>query len=157
MAKPKRPGGYPVSPVDRFWENIIPEPNSGCWLWSGGVDLCGYGRFRNHYTRVRSHRFSYELAKGPIPAGLLVLHSCDNPACCNPDHLFLGTVQDNVNDKVSKGRQLRGEQQKNAKLTTEQVLAIRRDKRTEKELGALYGVDDTLIGKIRRRQAWAHL
>jgi hypothetical protein len=83
------------------WQSrVIPEPNTGCWLWEGPVNFFGYGL--SHHSRV--HRLAWEEANGPIPDGLFVLHRCDVPSCCNPDHLFLGTHQDNADDKKRKGR-----------------------------------------------------
>jgi len=141
--------------VDRFWQKVIPEPNSGCWLWTADTDLWGYGRFRgpDKYTKVRAHRFSYELHKGPI-GDKLVCHSCDTPACVNPDHLFLGTVADNVADKVRKNRQCAGIRNTNAKLTEAQVREIRASVGPERVIAKKYGVDGAVIGKIRRGQIW---
>jgi len=75
-----------------------------CWLWSAGVSLFGYGRFRINYKTQYAHRLSWLLYKGNIPTGLCVLHRCDTPACLNPKHLFLGTKKDNVEDMIQKGR-----------------------------------------------------
>lgn len=88
----------------RFEKYWIPEPNSGCWLWLGGVMGRGYGRFNwkpaNNYT----HRASWMLYRGDIPKKMDVCHSCDVPWCVNPDHLFVGTRQDNIRDMMTKGR-----------------------------------------------------
>lgn len=96
------PDFYP--PIKRIEEGSIPEPNSGCWLWLGGTNAKGYAHFKYDNVQRRANRFSWEAHKGPIPDGLHVLHSCDNRLCVNPDHLFLGTNQDNVDDKIKKGR-----------------------------------------------------
>lgn len=82
----------------------MPEPNSGCWLWMRSYDEDGYGQVHHNGKRYRTHRLAWELYRGEIPNGLLVLHKCDVTACVNPDHLFLGTVQDNATDRVRKGR-----------------------------------------------------
>lgn len=92
--------------VDRFMQNVEPEPNTGCWLWSGGESAHGYGCFsfgRAGRSKL-AHRASYEMFIGEIPAGLHVCHSCDTPACVNPDHLWPGTDRDNVRDMMAKGR-----------------------------------------------------
>lgn len=89
-------------------ERIIPEPNSGCWLWTGTVSSFGHGNVRIRGKLYQPHRLAWEEANGPIPPGLWVLHRCDVPSCCNPDHLFLGTNRDNMVDMVTKGRGVGG-------------------------------------------------
>jgi hypothetical protein len=119
---------------------------------------------------VKAHRFSYELANGPIPDGLFVCHKCDNPKCVRPDHLFLGTNQDNVTDMVRKGRHVpnaaginvpRGNNHHWAILTEEQVHEIRKRYANERisyrELGEIYGVSGAAIGEIIRRANWSHV
>lgn len=83
--------------------NSIPEPNSGCYLWTAAISG-GYGKANYRGHRDLAHRMSYFFAKGPIPQGLFVCHHCDNPPCINPDHLFLGTALDNAADMIRKGR-----------------------------------------------------
>ncbi len=102
-----------------------------------------------------THRIAWEEANGPIPEGLHVLHSCDNPPCCNVGHLFLGTAQDNADDKVAKGRQLQGERHPGAKLTWGQVEAIRSDDRRNTVIAGEHGVTNQLISMIKRREIWA--
>ena len=102
-----------MNTIERFESKYIPEPNSGCWLWSGSLrGSYDYGQFSLTHTKpVPAHRFSYTTYRGDIPKGMLVLHTCDVPTCVNPDHLFLGTQDDNMRDKVNKGRQAKGEKQ----------------------------------------------
>jgi hypothetical protein len=90
----------------RFWKHISPEPNTGCWLWTGTANMrgYGYGSFTINKKSVNSHRVSFELFRGPIPIGMHVCHKCDVPLCVNPEHLFLGTRSDNQRDRVVKGR-----------------------------------------------------
>jgi hypothetical protein len=138
-----------------FDDLFIPEPNSGCWLWLGGTDRYGYGRLRRGEL---AHRFSWAKAHG-CPGSTWVLHRCDNPACVNPDHLFLGDVVANVADMMAKGRHKapRGDEQPNAKLNAGQVVAIRKDPRSQKSVAAEYGVAPSLVNAIRNRKAWRHI
>lgn len=91
----------------RFWQSV--DQSGDCWLWTAGVDKDGYGRIRVNGAQQRTHQVSYVLHYGPIPDGMWVLHRCDNPRCVRPDHLFLGTSQDNVADRTTKGRSATGD------------------------------------------------
>lgn len=104
----------------RFWANVHKFADD-CWIWTGGHDKDRYGKF--HLSKdgkdihIRAHKYSWQLYTGrPVPPGILVCHTCDTPWCVNPDHLFLGTNNDNTQDKVMKGRQARGETNGSAKL-----------------------------------------
>jgi len=91
------------SAEDRFWAKV--NKNGECWIWTGAKLPKGYGHFYSGEKTVLASRWSYEYAYGLIPEGLMVLHRCDNPPCVNPEHLFLGTMQDNIDDMIAKGRQ----------------------------------------------------
>jgi hypothetical protein len=136
---------------------ISPEPNSGCWLWIGCINKYGYGMIGNLSGARTAHRAAWELYRGVIPPGLFVLHKCDVRCCVNPDHLRLGTPAENSADMVSRQRQKRGESHGMSKLTIRKISDIRKDPRTQKAIAKDYGVDQTLIGLIKRRKIWAHV
>lgn len=95
----------PLLPLaERVERSILRMPWSGCWLWVGSVGKLGYGIVDVNGKHANAHRISWELHRGPIPAGLCVLHQCDVPGCVNPDHLFLGSLRDNTQDMLRKGR-----------------------------------------------------
>lgn len=155
----------PVSrpPKERFWEKVsIAGPND-CWLWSASAYLNGYGQFWTGSNLTPAHRYAYFLVHGPIPPKMVVLHSCDNPRCCNPAHLSLGTQQDNVDDMLRKGRnnQAKGEKQRNAKFTTEKIRQIREMYATgnysQSELARQFNVSKPNIRSIVLRLTWKHV
>jgi hypothetical protein len=128
-----------------------------CWLWAAAVGGSGYGHFWFRGRPRPSSQVSHLLYVGEIPAGMCVLHRCDNRLCVRPSHLFLGTNKENVEDKMRKGRQPRGEQSHAAKLTTEDVIAIRADQRSQRVIGAHYGISHTVVGQIKSRAIWRHI
>jgi hypothetical protein len=104
------PGGpRPRTVIERMADKVAYEPMSGCWLWTGSVNNMGYGDVHRNGRTALAHRAVYEETVGPIPEGLAACHRCDTPACVNPQHIFLGSAEANARDKVSKGRQYRGE------------------------------------------------
>ncbi len=146
---------------DRFHDKVFPDPNCGCWLWSGGRNENGYGIIglgRRSQGVGKTHRVAWELYNGPIPDGMCVLHKCDNPPCCNPAHLRLGTLKDNARDTVSKGRNWipnnRGENAKWGKLTTEQARDIASRRLTSNAFAALYGVSRSAVFRIWEGKNW---
>lgn len=147
--------------VDRFWARV--NKTETCWLWTGTILSHGYGQISLGHPstpgskRWRAHRFSWELHRGTIPDGLVVCHTCDNPICVRPDHLFLGTQADNVHDSSRKGR-------KNAwgvqKLNADDVRVIRHQAARgllQKDIAKAFGVARNTISGIVRRHTWAHL
>ncbi|MDP9301284.1 MAG: HNH endonuclease [Actinomycetota bacterium] len=135
---------------------------SQCWPWMGSRIPFGHGRFAVDGRLVAAHRFAYELLVGPIPEGLCVLHRCDNPPCCNPDHLFLGTIADNNADMIAKGRQvvLAGELNGRALLTEAQVEEIRwrhAAGETQVALAHAFGVDRMVVVYAVLGKSWRHV
>lgn len=116
----RRPNGtFALEPADRFWSRVDVGAPNACWEWQGARDSFGYGQ-----AREATHRTAWALTHGPIPSGMCVCHRCDNPPCCNPDHLFLGTRADNNRDRHAKGRSAnleRGERHPQAGLTAAKV------------------------------------
>lgn len=149
--------GAAKSPMRHFEKYAIPEPNSGCWLWAGHAYSNGYGAITVHSHQELAHRYSYKVHKGPIPAGMLVMHQCDVRCCVNPDHLVLGTYRDNNRDCISKGRSIRGEKSVHAVLTESDVLLIRASGDTHQVIAEKFGVQRQAVGKIKARLRWAHV
>ncbi len=158
--------------VERFWEGVDKSGGpDACWPWTGVKLRGGYGAIRAvHRGRSRglkAHRVAFMLANGEVQDDLMVLHSCDNRVCCNPDHLFQGTHLDNMRDMDRKGRRRgepphrRGERANGARLTEAKVREIR-DRyavggTTHRKLALRYGVSDRTIRLIVLREAWAHI
>lgn len=162
--KPRR-WAEPISLAERLERRSEYDPNSGCVLWSGYGTKQGYGVISIDGKTQLTHRVSFELNKGPIPDGLLVLHSCDTPACINPSHLRIGAVKDNTADMISRGRQKfgpgrrfeRGERGARARLTEEQVLTIEKDGRSAKCIASEYGIGESTVRHIKNHNNWKHL
>lgn len=133
---------------------------SGCWNWTGSLAGGGYGQILIDNEPCRLHRLSYEIHRGPIPEGLFVCHHCDNRACFNPAHLFLGTNADNMADMVAKGRQrpAQGEAVGTSKLTEADVIAIRSAVgMTHEQLASRYGISRPQVSNLRRGRGWTHI
>lgn len=150
---------YRLIPAEgRFWQKV--RKTRECWLWTARPGGHGYGRISlggTHGGMMLAHRFSYELHYGPIPDGLCVLHSCDVRLCVNPDHLFLGTRDDNMADMVKKRRQRQGHRVPGAKLNSDQIAAIRQDQRKQRDIAADYGISQSNVSFIKRGATWAHV
>ena len=140
----------------RFWAHVDVRGPDECWLWTAGRGKRGYGQFSILTWPYSAHRVSMSL-NGRDPLELNACHTCDNPPCCNPAHLFAGMDKQNVADKVRKGRVARGEGVASAKLTAEAIRAIRNDRRIYREIAADYGVSATVVGEVKRRISWGHV
>lgn len=156
-----------ITPEERFW-NKVSKVDGGCWEWTAHKDKRGYGRF-NAYGRnsqiMLAHRYSYFLANGDLPDDLFICHSCDNPACVNPDHLWAGSPADNVLDMHRKGR-ARGydrtivPQKPNQKITKDQArqikhLALRGV--NQDDIAAMFGVSQASVSGIKLGKLWPEL
>lgn len=153
-----------VSLAERFERKYIPEPNSGCWLWMAGIMS---NRPRQQYGVIRlnrnsigiAHRVSYELFCAPIPEGMHVLHRCDNTYCVNPEHLSLGTHEDNMRDMKLKKRYRysRGVANGRQKLTEDQVRAIRADSRSGRKIAPDYNISQSVVSDVKSGKRWSHV
>ena len=131
------------------------EAPNGCVIWSGAIKDIGYGVITMRNKSYHAHRVAWEVSRGPIPEGRVICHRCDNRACVNPDHMFLGTHLDNSTDMVAKGRSKRGERASWSKLTEAQARQILHDKVTPHATYAReLGVSETAISHIRKRRNW---
>lgn len=143
---------------ERFWAKVI--KTDSCWLWTAGKNK-GYGAFAlTHKQQKKAHRFSWEMENGPVPKNLQVCHRCDNPLCVRPDHLFLGSHDENHRDKVEKGRSPKGSRSGRTFLTENDVLDIRhfaKDGWPSVLLAELYHIKKETIDAIRQRKTWTHL
>lgn len=158
-----RPGPRPWRFTFSTWaekveEFSMPEPNSGCLLWLQSETGKGYCQTSFAGKRDKVHRHAWRETKGPIPRGLHVLHHCDVRCCVNEHHLFLGTNDENVADKMAKGRHrsARGEATASP-LSEQEVREIRRDRRSCKVVGPEFGISDTACYNIRNRKTWKHV
>lgn len=140
-----------------FMSRALPEPNSGCWLWTGSLTKGGYAMFSCGPDKRRAARAAYSLFCEEISEGLMIRHACDTPLCVNPDHLLPGTAQQNSDDMVARGRRLLGSKSHNAKLTEAQVIAILASKAKQKDLAVRYGVSKATISLIKSGKHWAHI
>jgi hypothetical protein len=152
----------------RFWEKVDTSlgygPNGDCWKWTGVLNNMGYGQLLINGRMKYSHRYSYQLRYGSFPDAMRVLHKCDNPRCCNPEHLFLGTQMDNVHDMMAKGRQNYvipiGSKHGGSKLNEVEVIKIRRRYELgerQVDIARDYNVNKTTINVIVHRKKWKHI
>jgi hypothetical protein len=162
-----------VRSEQRFWAKVVIGHPSECWEWQGARFRTGYGRLSYNASEVSAHRMAYRLTHGPIPPGMMVCHSCDNPPCVNPAHLSLGSCKDNLREASSKGRMggehshahlhpesRQGERNGRAKLTAAQITEIREllaKGLRPTAIAPQFGVSPSTIGRIRSCKSWSHL
>lgn len=128
---------------DRFYEKLMPIPESGCLIYLGYADKFGYGKISvTSSTNERTHRVAWMLKHGKIPEGMCVLHKCDVPSCCNVEHLFLGTRTDNAIDKAKKGRALK-------KLKIDDVKKIKQSTESQIDICNFFGISQSMVSMIK--------
>jgi len=153
--------------LSRFWTRVIIRQPDDCWEWMEGKTWAGYGAVNTKQGQYKAHRLAWELSHGPIPDGIFVLHTCDNPACCNPHHLFLGTQTDNMADMNQKGRhgktghkpgEQKGERNYNAKLNQKSVNQIKKllqiGSYTHEQIAKKFDVSRATISMIHIEKNW---
>lgn len=148
--------------LNRFIKKINFKGQNDCWEWTSSILKNGYGTFYYKGKRIYAHRFAYVLFIKPIPDRKLICHTCDNPSCVNYKHLFLGTNQDNVNDRNQKGKVSKGEKHPNSKLTESQVIEIKKAllkpyKGQINDLAKKYNVSIRTIENIKYSKTWNHI
>ena len=161
--------GYGNDVLERFWSKVnVKKLDDGsddldsCMEWIGAKSGhgSGYGRFSIKYDQFGTHRFIYECFNGPIPEGLQVLHSCDNPSCVNPKHLWVGTIQDNLKDQKNKNRQNKGSDITNSILIEDEVLEIIELLNigvSHNNIAKKFKVSGVSITNINTGRTWSHL
>jgi len=154
----------PKTLEERFWEKVDKKSDSKCWEWTASLRSDGYGQL--HYIQdgrrycLPAHRLSWSIHFKEVPHGKQVLHRCDNPKCVNPNHLFLGTNEDNRQDMVNKKRHMFGEKHISAKLKETNILYIRRAYTNGRSLSALareFDVYPSTIERVVKERTWRHI
>ena len=161
MSDHRKRGPYKTKPIkNRFWENV--RKTESCWWWKGTKNKNGYGVLGINGKTKLAHRLSWAISVSEIPIGKHVLHTCDNPSCVRPSHLFIGTQADNNLDMHNKGRSsggsLRGQRNPNAKLTESDVSQIRKLVKqgiSQVDLARQHGVHKHTINNIIKGRNWA--
>lgn len=149
------------SVVRRFENKVNYAGKNECWEWIGCIGNHGYGETTVSRKKALTHRVSWSIYRGEIPAGMQILHHCDNPPCVNPRHLFLGTQSDNMKDMTIKGRRANGAKNGNSKINELDVVNIRMLGRTgrlkQKTIGKMYRLSSQQISHILAVRRWKHI
>ena len=140
--------------MTRFWRKVAIGPPSECWPWGGTKTEFGHGQYRMGGKVTTAHRAAFVFTNGQIPDGLVVRHLCDNPACCNPNHLTPGTHAENVSDRVARGRSATGERNGRSVLTRELVASIRASDLSDLEIAVRLRVSKETVRNLRNGVGW---
>lgn len=147
-------------PKHRFFKKIKKRSN-GCWEWQAATDRSGYGQFNLHGKVLPAHKVSYQWTNGKVKKGLVLMHTCDNRKCCNPDHLIPGTQAENMADMVAKGRSTRGRKHHAAKMTPTKVKNLRKGyesgDHTITSLSNKYNISSSAVSAIVNNLTWTHV
>lgn len=142
--------------MQRFWSKV--RKTDKCWIWTAGIrNLSGYGQFWFQGRSVLAHRFSFALARGPLPDSDILLHSCDNRLCVNPEHLSIGTHDQNVRQAVERNRTSHGEAHHNHLLTEDQVIEIRQALKQgefQRAIAERFGISQITVSNIKTEKTW---
>jgi hypothetical protein len=150
---------------ERFWNHIDVKSSNDCWNWKMRKDNDGYGRtqlfYPNIYKKTGAHQIAWILSGNKIEDNQMIRHMCNNPSCCNPNHLNVGTAKDNALDCVNSGRTMVGSKNPSSKLTEQDVKEIKQELANGKKLGAMlgrkYGVSKVIISDIKHNKTWRHV
>lgn len=152
---------FTAEEIERFWSYVGHSGDANaCWEWQKSRDWFGHGKASFHRMTIGAHRVAYHIAISPIPDQVCVCHTCDNPACCNPAHLFLGTNLDNIKDRHKKHRDAFGERNGRARFTDNDIRHIRLRHANGESQGAIaraLGTTQSCISRIINRKTWRHV
>ena len=147
----------------RFKSNISKDPVTGCWNWKSTLNRLGYGVFvagnrtKGTYFRKSAHRTAWMMRYGPVPEGKNLLHSCNNPACVNTDHLRIGTHKQNMEDRKAAGNYLQGSKHFNSKYTEELARSVYAAEGAEHAVARRFGVPRDWVNRVRSGRGWKHI
>jgi predicted XRE-type DNA-binding protein len=143
--------------IERFWNKVNITSDDECWNWTASTKTNGYGQFKCNNQTYRTHRFAWMITQGYIPEGLLICHRCDNRLCCNPNHLFVGTHTDNMQDRAIKNRRSKLRRTHSIKLTDDQIREIRKSKLKQKDIAKRFDISQGQVSKILNRKRWTDM
>ena len=138
-----------------LYSRIEINNKTGCYEWTRNINSRGYGQFWYKGKMHLAHRAMYEVHNNKIPKGLVIRHSCDNPKCCNPNHLIVGSHKENMKDMVDRKRQAKGINNGRSKITPEIVNEIRMSSDTQINLAKKFGISQSQVGRIKRGIHWS--